>query len=120
MLATLAGITCLMRGSVGEIVAASGGAEFVNRFLGEAAAVATAAGHAPSEKFLAQTQALLTAKGSTLTASMFRDLQAGGRIEADQIIGDLLKRGRQAQVPVPLLAVADTHLAVYQNRLSAA
>jgi len=119
MLATLAGITCLMRGSVGEIVGAPGGAEFVNRFLGEAAAVAAAAGHPPSETFLAQTRALLTAKGSPLTASMFRDLQAGGRIEADQIIGDLLDKGRQAQVPVPLLALAYTHLAVFQNRQAA-
>jgi len=119
MLATLGGITCLMRGSVGEIVAAPGGVDFVNRFLDEVAATVAAAGHPPSETFLAGTRALLTAKGSALTASMYRDLQKGDPIEADEIVGDLLGRARQANVPAPLLAAAYTHLAVYQNRLSA-
>jgi 2-dehydropantoate 2-reductase len=117
MIATLAGVTCLMRGSVGEIVAAPGGGEFINRFLDEAAATAAAAGHPPSEEFLAHTRAQLTAKGSPFTASMFRDMQAGAAIEADQIIGDLLARAGRANVPAPLLALAYTHLAVYQNRL---
>ncbi len=119
MLATLAGITCLMRGSVGEIVAAPGGSDFVNRFLDEAAATASAAGHPPSEDFLVHTRALLTGKSSPLTASMFRDLQAGAPIEADQIIGDLLARAGRTNVPAPLLALAYTHLAIYQNRLGA-
>ena len=119
MLATLAGITCLMRGSVGEIVAAPGGGDFVNRFLDEAAATASAAGHSPSEDFLAHTRALLTATGSPFTASMFRDMQAGAPIEADQIVGDLLARASRANVPAPLLALTHTHLAIYQNRLGA-
>ena len=117
MIATLAGITCLMRGSVGEIVAAPGGTDFVNRFLDEAAATAAASGYPPSEDFLAHTRALLTAKGSPFTASMFRDMQAGAPIEADQIVGDLLARAGRANVPAPLLALAYTHLAVYQSRL---
>ena len=117
MLAALGGITCLMRGSVGEIVAAPGGSEFINRFLDEAAAIASAEGHRPGEAFLANTRALLTEKGSAFTASMFRDMQAGALIEADQIVGDLLARAGRANVPAPLLAVAYIHLAVYQNRL---
>jgi len=116
MLATLAGITCLMRGSVGEIVAAPGGPEFINGFLDEAAAVASAAGIAPGEAFLASTRALLTTPGSPLTASMFRDLQAGGRIEADQIIGDLLERGRGAGLALPLLTLTYANLCVYEHR----
>jgi len=47
-------------------------------------------------------------------------LQSGGRIEADQIVGDLLLRGRQSGIATPLLAAAYTHLVVYQNRLGAA
>ncbi|MFY9642622.1 MAG: 2-dehydropantoate 2-reductase [Rhodomicrobium sp.] len=119
MLATLAGITCLMRGTVGEIVAASGGSVFVNRFLDEVAATAAAEGHPPREAVLTDTRALLTAQGSALTASVYRDLQKGAPIEADQIVGDLLARARKANLPAPLLAAAYTHLAVYQNRLSA-
>jgi 2-dehydropantoate 2-reductase len=49
---------------------------------------------------------------------MYRDLQRGSKIEADQIVGDLLARGSKAGIATPLLAAAYTHLAVYQNRLS--
>ena len=41
---------------------------------------------------------------------MYRDLQEGRLIEADQIIGDLLERAVQAEVPTPLLAAAYVHL----------
>jgi 2-dehydropantoate 2-reductase len=49
---------------------------------------------------------------------MFRDLQQGSPIEADQIIGDLVARGANAGIPTPLLAAAFAHLSVYQQRLA--
>jgi 2-dehydropantoate 2-reductase len=119
MLATLGGITCLMRGSVGEIVAAAGGSGFINQFLDEVAGIVAAVGVPPGREALAQTRAMLTAPGSAFTSSMFRDLQDGSPIEADQIIGDLLARARQANVPAPMLTLAYMHLSVYQNRRSA-
>lgn len=119
LLATLGGINCLMRGNVGEIEAAPGGADLALRFLAETTAVATNAGHAPSGAFLTAAKAQLTQKGSTLTSSMYRDLQNGSSVEVDQILGDLLARGRNLDVPTPLLAAAFTHLSVYQNRVSA-
>ena len=120
LLATLGGITCLMRGTVGEIEAAPEGLDFVHRFLDEVVRVVMAVGHPPSEEFMTSARALLTAKGSTQTSSMYRDLQKGSPIEADQIIGDLLARGRRARVPTPLLAAAYSHLSIYQSRLSSA
>jgi 2-dehydropantoate 2-reductase len=119
MLATLGGITCLMRGSAGEIVAAPGGSSFTNQFLDEVAGVVAAVGVPPEKEALAQIRATLTAQGSAFTSSMFRDLQDGGPIEADQIIGDLLVRARKANIPAPLLTLAYTHLSIYQNRRSA-
>jgi 2-dehydropantoate 2-reductase len=118
LLATLGSVTCLMRGNVGEIEAASGGLEFVLRMFDEVVAIAKAAGTAPSEGFLVEAKATLTAKGSTFTSSMYRDLLKGRPIEADQIVGDLLVRGGRAGVATPLLAAAYTHLSVYQNRIS--
>jgi 2-dehydropantoate 2-reductase len=117
LLSTLGGITCLMRGTVGEIEAA-GGVPFVLGFLDEVVSTVTAAGHPPSEAFLKNARAMLTAKGSTTTSSMYRDLQEGRPIEADQIIGDLLAHARRLDVPTPLLAAADTHLSIYQNKAS--
>ena len=115
LLATMGGITCLMRGNVGEIEAA-GGVPFVLGFLDEVIAVVTAAGHPPSDAFADYARNLLTAKGSNQASSMYRDLQQGRPIEADQIIGDLLDHARRLGVPTPLLAAADIHLKIYQGR----
>jgi 2-dehydropantoate 2-reductase len=118
-LATMGGITCLMRGTVGEIAAAEGGTNFVHQFLDEVVSVVRAVGPAPSDAFLKEVTATLTMKGSPQTSSMYRDLQKGGKIEADQIVGDLLVRGQKAGLSTPLLAAAYTNLSVYQNRLPA-
>jgi 2-dehydropantoate 2-reductase len=50
---------------------------------------------------------------------MYRDLQRGVPIEADQIIGDLVERARLAGIETPLLAAIYTHLCVYQRRVVA-
>ena len=39
-----------------------------------------------------------------------------GAVEADHIVGDLLRRGRAARIDTPLLAIADAHLRTYQAR----
>ncbi|MHB1304100.1 MAG: 2-dehydropantoate 2-reductase [Acidiphilium sp.] len=118
-LATLGAVTCLMRGTIGEIVTAQGGAEFVNRVLDEIVAVATASGGRPSAETTARSRTMLTTAGSPLTSSMYRDLEAGSLIEAEQIIGDLVMRGRAAGLSTPLLDAVFAHLSVYQNRKSA-
>ena len=120
LLAALGGATCLMRGTVGEIVAAPGGLDFMERFLGEVVTAITAVGEKPSEAHLAGVRKMLTETGSGLASSMYRDLQKGGPIEADQIVGDLLARAGEAGLPAPLLATAYAGLAIYQNRLARA
>jgi 2-dehydropantoate 2-reductase len=117
LLATVGGVTCLMRGTVGEVEAAPGGAEFALAFLAECIAVATAAGFAPRGPFVKTAQGMITARGSGFASSMSRDMGVGAPIEADQIIGDLLARARRHGVHTPLLALANAHLAVYQNRI---
>jgi 2-dehydropantoate 2-reductase len=117
MLASLAGITCLMRGTIGEIEAARGGASFALRFVNEASSVATAVGQAPRAAVLESMRTMVTQKGAPTTASMYRDLIQGAAVEADQILGDLLFRGERAGIDTPLLAAAYAQLCVYQNRL---
>jgi 2-dehydropantoate 2-reductase len=115
-LASLAASTCLMRTSVGNILAAPGGKDFVLGMLDECSAVASAEGHAPSGPFFQRTKGLLTAEGSQMTASMFRDIRAGAAVEADHVIGDLIARGDAAKVPVPRLRIAYTHLKAYEKQ----
>ena len=114
-LASLAAMTCLMRTSVGNILASPGGKDFVLGMLDECSAVAAAAGYAPRAPYLERIQGMLTAEGSQMTASMFRDIKAGAPVEADHVIGDLVARGDAAKVPVPKLRTAYTHLKAYEK-----
>jgi|SRR5450759_986802 2-dehydropantoate 2-reductase len=115
-LASLAASTCLMRTSVGNILASPGGKDFILGMLDECKAVATAEGYAPRAPFLERTLGMLTTEGSPLTASMFRDIKAGAPVEVDHVIGDLIARGDADKVPVPRLRTAYTHLKAYEKQ----
>src|SRR5450755_3831417 len=115
-LASLAAATCLMRASVGTILASPGGKDFILGMLDESCAIATAEGFAPRAPFLERTRGMFTAEGSPMTASMFRDIKAGAAVEADHVIGDLIARGDAAKVPVPKLRTAYTHLKAYEKQ----
>jgi 2-dehydropantoate 2-reductase len=115
-LASAGAATCLLRGAVGEIIAAPGGEQTVRAIIAESAAVATAAGFAPRQPSRETTEAALTKQGSPFTTSMYRDMQQGFRVEADHILGDLVARAHQFRVPVPLLTAANTSLAIYSAR----
>ncbi len=120
MLATIGAINCLMRGTVGEVEGAHGGTGVALKLLEEVVTTVTALGHPPRQEFVRTMKDLLSARGSTTTSSMYRDLQSGRRLEADQIIGDLLARARSTDLETPLPAAAYAHLCVYQNRLDPA
>ncbi|MTJ80864.1 MAG: ketopantoate reductase family protein [Telmatospirillum sp.] len=115
-LASLGAVTCLMRGTIGEVMAAPGGEAFIHALFDEAVAIVRAVGREPSAPFLDRTRAQLTTPGSSLTSSMYRDLSQGLPVEAGQILGDLLGRGTAAGIGAPLLSLAYAHLAVYQGR----
>jgi len=116
-LASLGAITCLMRGTIGEIVATPGGTELSIDVLNESAGVATACGHKPSEDFLSRNAAAMTTSGSQLTSSMYRDLRKGALVEVDHILGDFIERGAAHGVATPLLQAAFVNLWIYQHRL---
>ena len=115
-LASLAGITCLMRAPVGDIMAAAGGREATLALLDDCRRVAAACDHEPHPAVLQRARGVLTETGSTLSASMMRDLERGNRVEADHVIGDLLARGETHGVETPLLRLAHAHLKAYEAR----
>ena len=105
-LASLAGITCLTRAAVGDIVAA-GGADLAAALLEECRAIAAAAGYPPRADSLQGSLARLTDPGSSVTASMLGDVERRGRTEADHVLGDLLRRrGGASEGDRSLLRVA--------------
>ena len=50
---------------------------------------------------------------------MYRDLKQAKRIEAEQIVGDLVRRACEAQIATPLLSAAFANLSIYQSGLAA-
>ncbi|MCU1324064.1 MAG: apbA [Acidobacteriaceae bacterium] len=117
MLASLGAITCLFRGAIGEVQSALGGGELALKILAECAAIATASGYPPTEGSGGWAKRMIASPGSRLTSSMYRDMMAGGPVEADHILGDLIERGRAHGIETPLLQAAYVNLSVYQARL---
>ncbi|WP_017600889.1 ketopantoate reductase family protein [Nocardiopsis lucentensis] len=112
-LATMGACNCLMRGPIGSINRAPGGAEFTAAMTEEAVAIATAAGHPPGEGFLRWARSAISSTTSTTSTSMYWDLTHGNPVEADHIVGDLVRRAHDLGVPAPLFSLARTHLSVY-------
>jgi len=115
-LAALAAMTCLMRGAVGDILAADEGAAMLDEAFTACQRVARASGHAPREAALAGFRAMFCERGSTMMASMLRDLEGGGRTEGAHIVGDMLARARALGVDPGPLRAAWCHLQTAEHR----
>ena len=115
-LSTLAGMTCLMRGSVGDILAAPDGKSLLQRYIDSCIAIATKEGYPPRASVIERYQKVIKTTGSPLTASMLRDLESGGAVEADHIVGFMLGKARAHGVDDKMLTVAYTHLKAYEAR----
>ncbi|MFE5593311.1 ketopantoate reductase family protein [Streptomyces sp. NPDC056549] len=113
---TFGAVTSLMRGTVGEVYDAEGGPALGPAVLDEAAAVAAAAGHPVPEEERAATLAVVSAPGSPMVPSLYRDLAAGRPTEVEHLFGDLTARARALGVATPLLDLATLHLRVHQRR----
>jgi 2-dehydropantoate 2-reductase len=117
LLASLAGSTTLIRATIGDICAAPEGRNLVLGLIEECRSIAESEGYEPRPAVLERIRAQLTATNSPFTASMYRDMERNAPVEADHIIGDLLKRGRQqhaADKDFPLLGLSYTNLKVYE------
>ena len=115
-LSTLAGSTCTMRASIGDIMETLAGEAFVVGMLTEGAKIAEVSGHALSEAQFAAYGKQLTERGSPLMASMLRDIERHGPTEADHILGDLAGRAHAKGIEAPLLGIAYSHLQAYALR----
>jgi len=118
-LSALAAVTCLFRGNVGEIMSAPGGREAMERALATNIEIARREGHPPRAANVAAVRERLTDPKGTWSASMLRDMEAGGRVEADHIVGWMLERARRHGLDDTVLSFAYTHLKAYEARRAA-
>ncbi len=116
LIATGAGITCLMRAALGDILAA-GGKHLIVTLFDECAEVAAMAGHPLRAAIRQRYLAVLTEPGSTLMASVLRDVERGVATEAEHILGDLMERwDLPAGDDFSILTIALVHLRAYEAR----
>ena len=119
MMGAMAGIACLMRGTIGEIMATQDGEALMIAALAECQAVAAASGFSPRPQSRERVQEMLTERGSINSPSMRQDLEAGRRTEADAVVGDMVRRAASFSLATPVLRAAYCHLQVHENRLAA-
>jgi 2-dehydropantoate 2-reductase len=112
-IASLAGSTCLMRATLGDILTTAV-AELPASILGECAQIAKRSGFPLRAEVLPKLEHVLMQPGSTLSASMLHDIERGAHTEADQILGDLLQR--REGFKAPLLELAYAHVKAYEAR----
>ncbi len=115
-LTTLAAMTCLMRSGISDIMSTEDGKVIVTETFDECVAITRAEGYTVPPAWYKETLERLTAPGEAMTASMLRDIERHGPVEADHIVGDMLRRSRAVKIPAPMLRVAYCHLQAYAVR----
>ena len=118
-LGTSAVCTVLMRANVGEIARAPGGVDFMLRILKRNMQIAAAHGHPVRDSFEAEYTKTFSDPTSAYATSMLRDLEAGGRIESDHILGFLLDAVRRAGLRDDVHEAAYLHAKAFENRRDA-
>ena len=119
LLSALASVTTLMRANLGEIARAPEGAALMLEFFERNAAIAAKAGHPMPMAFLEQNRKLFSNPSGEMTASMLRDIERKGPVEADHIVGFMLTKAREAGIDDTLHRVSYIHLKAYEQRRAA-
>ncbi len=115
MIASGALMTCLMRGTVGNILGTNDGRTLMQQAMRECSDVAKFSGFELSNESIQAMHDRLLDATSSWAASMMRDIAQGApRIEADDIVGDMVRRATTVGCDAPLTSAAYCHLQVYE------
>jgi 2-dehydropantoate 2-reductase len=112
---TLAGATVLFRATVGDIQRA-GGEPLVRKLLERNMAVAAAMGHPVDARVAESYVKTLVDPAATTTASLLRDLEKGGRTEADEILGYMTEAAARLGINDELQRAAWVHARAQAER----
>lgn len=115
-LSTLAGMTTLCNGSIGEIAAIPYGGDLTRAMYSECCEIASAHGFGISLGTQTKAIDMLTDVSSPMTASMLRDLNAGNKTEHDHILQEMIKKAEAKKLPCNLIKMAITHIEVIARR----
>ena len=116
---TIAAMSSLLRANVGEILRTPDGAALFMQMLDTNLEIARREGHVPDEAFIANCRAMFSNPASNYEASLARDIERGGPVEADHILGDMLAFCRKHGLDDRLHALAYTGAKAYEVRRAA-
>ena len=110
VLATLAGMTTLMRASMGRITDCRFGIEATTTMYDECCGVAQKSGYPISVDVKDRALSILLEKGSKLTASMLRDLDLNQKTEYEHILGSMVDYAKSVGAPCTSLILSYTQM----------
>lgn len=113
--ATNAALTCLSRQPAGVVYRDPDLLDLARRAIGEIVALAEPEGVALAEDAEAATIQLLQSFPPDMVASMRQDLDAGRRLELDEITGTIVRLGIKHGIPTPVHATAYACLKPYRD-----
>ena len=114
-LATLAGMTTVTRGNVGQIMASPYGKTLTEQMYQECCAIAKANQFPIIESSQNKALELLTQKDSGFSASMLRNLNSHHKTEHEHVLGEMIRLGDQHLVKSDLLKLSYIHMDVEEN-----
>jgi 2-dehydropantoate 2-reductase len=118
-LSVLAAATCLFRANVREIMASPGGQDAMERALAVNIEIAKREGFILRNDVMQRARDRLTDPAGAWSASMLRDLEVGGSVEGDHVVGWMLAKARKHGLDDTILSLAFTHLRAYEARRGA-
>lgn len=117
-ISTLAGITSLMRSSIGPIRDTMEGRTYIQQLFEEIRLTMEEHGAPIAEGIVEKQMDLVEKQAPTMKSSMLRDIEKNGEIEADHLHGYLLLLAERHGVETPLLRLIYQHLKVYEKNLN--
>jgi 2-dehydropantoate 2-reductase len=116
-IATMSGITTLMRAPIGPIRENASGRATISQLLKEIVAVMKRQDAPLTDDIEIQQMNQIDMLGFSMKASMQRDMEKSQLVEADHLHGYLLDIARREGLAVPVLEAIYANLKIYENQL---
>lgn len=114
-IATMSGITTLMRAPIGPICKHPSGMETIKQLTKEIIDVMNVAGAPISNELETIQMEKIANLAPEMKSSMQRDMEKGLPVEADHLHGYLLEIAKTADLPVPVLEAVYANLKIYER-----
>ncbi|MNW37352.1 2-dehydropantoate 2-reductase [compost metagenome] len=113
-IATIAGVTTLMRAPIGPIRESKQGREFIRHLFQEIEAIMLEHGAPLDHDIVAKHMETMENSSYEMKSSMLRDMEKGLSIEGEHLHGYLLQLARDYSIEAPLLQAVYQNLLVYE------